>query len=333
MPEAVAEELAQQAESLKFEVPQLCIGFTCFDPYCPCCGRLPSFCTVKTWRSPAHRLLCNFKPSTSGFITCSSLAPLRSLLQGMQAAVARNLVAQLLSLSGALHSVLQQAEDPMPAARGLVAAAATAAEAAAQRAEQAAVQREVQQRPQGKGMAFAFGAPAPAPAAPAAGVAGVAAASAGSGGAQPLQRKALSAAELAAAFRGRVGFTLRVAPSAIAHAEAGDGLWIEGWAPVGQVGPPWAGQVQESGSSDGAAGGSAGWLGQALQDPDSLHMPQMFASARTGVGACHPRELYCSWLHPPKGSLCHGSQYDAEPCTRLHACTIPLNRLWRCTLE
>lgn len=159
-----------------------------------------------------------------------------------------NLRSQLLSLSSALHAILHQQRDPMPAAARLCELAAerqkeAETEAAAQRQRE-----EARVRPGGRGLAFAFGSGAAAeqqaaaseqgtPAVPSSsssssGGEGLAAGAPGVGAAAG---PALNAAELAAAFREQAGFCLRVAPSSIQHAESGDGLWLEGGAGVGQV--------------------------------------------------------------------------------------------------
>lgn len=170
--------------------------------------------------------------------------------QGMREAVSANLHSQLLSLSSALHAILQQQRDPMPAAALLCELAAERqreadAEAAAQRQRE-----EARVRPGGRGLAFAFGSGAAAEQQAAASEQGTPAdpsSSSGSGGSGDEGLRAgasgvgaaagpaLSVAELAAAFREQAGFCLRVAPSSIQHAESGNGLWIEGGAGVGQV--------------------------------------------------------------------------------------------------
>ena len=46
---------------------------------------------------------------------------------------------------------------------------------------------------------------------------------------------ALNLASVSEALKQKLGYTLHVRPSGIAHAEAGQGLWLEGRAPVGAV--------------------------------------------------------------------------------------------------
>jgi len=57
---------------------------------------------------------------------------------------------------------------------------------------------------------------------------------------------ALSMADLAVALRERLGFCLRVARSSVPHREAGNGLWLEGRAPLGSVVALYPGVVYSS---------------------------------------------------------------------------------------
>lgn len=52
---------------------------------------------------------------------------------------------------------------------------------------------------------------------------------------QSRPNSALNLASVSEALKQKLGYTLHVRPSGIAHAEAGQGLWLEGRAPVGAV--------------------------------------------------------------------------------------------------
>ena len=135
--------------------------------------------------------------------------------QGLKSAVSGFLSIQLVHLARTLHTTLSH-----PSLNDAAPAESLAALWKAQRdSKQALLHSPYQHTPKGLGASFGSAintTTAPPPPMP-----------------PPLLR--LSQSQVSEAFQQASGFTLGIAPSSVQHADAGDGLWLQGRARVGQV--------------------------------------------------------------------------------------------------
>lgn len=140
----------------------------------------------------------------------------------LEAAVQRDLRAQLVGAARALHDALGEAGDPRPAAAAFERAAAAEAAAAAAQQTAGAGNSSSSSSSKGRGLSALLGDD------------GGDGGGSTSGGAATAA-KLLPQARAAELLRARLGFALAVRPSTVAHADAGHGLFIAGAARPGTL--------------------------------------------------------------------------------------------------